>query len=92
MQTIKVISEETKAAIRRYLDLNEKFRNAYFFTPPSSASSRRGYENKNSLEYEGDGIYLKFDVRCSCKNVYLDKCVKIDEKITNATALKKFVK
>ena len=92
MKAIKVVTEETKEAIRRYLALNEKFRNAYFFTPQSSAGGRRRYENENTFDYDGDGISLKFSVKCSCKNVYIDKCIKIDGKITNATSLKKFVK
>jgi len=87
----KTISTETKNAISTYLMLNEKFRNSFFWSPPSGASSRRSYEEKNSFEYSGDGIELTFKVECSCKNIYITKSVSIDGMTTNATSLKKFI-
>lgn len=89
--TVKTISEETKRAIGIYLSLNEKFKGAYFFTPPSNAGSRRGYERHNSFEYDGDGIVLKFKVECSCRNVYVRKNIEIDGIKKNAASLKKYV-
>ena len=91
MKAIKSISNETKSAIAAYMNLNKSFKGAYFFKPPSNAASRRAYENRNSLSYEGDGIKLNFSISCSAKNVYVTRFVEIDGIITNATSLKKFL-
>ena len=85
------ITAETSKAIQKYLDLNKKFKGAYFWRPPSSADARRRYEKSNSFSYEGDGITLIFDVSCSCKNIYVTKFVKIDGVQRTAAALKKYI-
>ena len=55
---------------------HEKFKNAYFFTPPSDASGRRYYEEKNQRQIEFDYNGKKYSyscyIRCSCKNVYYE--------------------
>lgn len=89
---IPQVSDKTKDAIEEFLALSVKFKNAWFFKPDSSASSRRKYESRYSMKYIGDGIALIFTVRCSARNVYVSKSVEINGKVTNATALKKFVK
>lgn len=87
-----LISEQTKNAIRTYLNLNAKFKNAYFWSSPFSANQRRSYEEKNSFTYEGDGITLNFEVSCSCKNIYINKKITINGETKNATSLKKYIK
>lgn len=84
--------EKVQDAIRQYLELNNKFKNAYFFNPPSSAKERQRYEADNSMTYNKYGLEMFFEVDCSCKNVYVYKHIYIDGKKTNATALKKYLK
>jgi len=90
-KVLNTVSAQTKSAIRSYIDFCEKFKNAYFFTPPSNASSRRSYENKNSFSYKGDGIELDFDISCSARNVYVKKHVYINGDKKTAAALKKYL-
>ena len=85
------ISEETRKAIQNYLNLNEKFKNSFFWSPPAGSYSRRKYEKENTFQYEGEGIYLHFIVECSCKNIYIRRYVKINGIAKTAAALKKYV-
>lgn len=53
----------------------EKFKNAYFFSSPKNAVGRRSYEKLYSIpetafEYDGDKYIVKYNVTCSCNNVY----------------------
>lgn len=70
MEDKKVLLAQLEAIIR----LHEKMRGSYFYSPPRNASSRRNYEEYNSLEttfeYNGDTIRVSQDTRCSCRNVY----------------------
>lgn len=91
MATKTQISEETKNAISTYINLSEKFKNSYFWNSPSSASQRRSMEQKNSFEYEGDGITLSFSISCSCKNVYVSKSITIDGISKTVASLKKYI-
>jgi hypothetical protein len=91
MKAQKQITEETKKAIQTYLSLNAKFKNAFFWSSPQRADSRRSYEKHNTFRFSNEGIELKFIVQCSAKNIYITKEVVIDGRPTNATALKKFV-
>lgn len=90
--SVNQISEKAKEAIQIYLRLNEKFRNSYFWSSPSGASSRRSYEQKNSFEYEDEKFSLSFQVSCSCRNIYVSRNVMIDGVKKTAAALKKYVK
>lgn len=61
--------------IRAIVEEAATMKNAYFFTSPSSAASRRSYERYHShplVEWvEGGHTYTaEFIVSCSCRNVY----------------------
>jgi hypothetical protein len=72
--------------ISQILDLHEKMRNAYFWTPPGAANARRSYESRNSDSFNCEfelvtqlktkqkvqkiSLELECDTSCSCKNVY----------------------
>lgn len=92
MKTKLQISNETKQAIQTWINLSNKFKGSYFWKSLGNAGTRRSMEAKNTLDYESDGIKLHFSITCSCKNVYVNKSVEINGKLTNATALKKFLK
>jgi hypothetical protein len=86
------ISEEQRKAISTYLNLNIKFKNAYFWSSPCKATDRRKYEERNSFYYEDERFTLDFGVSCSASHIYINKKVIVDGKETNATSLKKFVR
>lgn len=69
---------ETLVNIARYIEQSKKLKNSYLWAAPGSASQRRRYEQQYTFEYAADGIELYFSVSCSCKNIYVNKYVKID--------------
>lgn len=79
--------------IKAIIEEAEKMRNAYFLTPPASASARRSYERFHSHEMvewdEGGHHYTaEYQVDCSCKNVYAKGHYTRDGKDTTLTAVK----
>lgn len=71
----------------------EKFRGAYFFTPPANANGRRSYEEYHSIpEFtfmeNGNTFTCEFNVSCSCKNVYAKGIYTKNGKKTTLTAIK----
>jgi len=69
--------------ISKYIDLADKFKSCYFWTPPTNASGRRSAEDRYCLEVEidllGKAYDLDFTSRYSCNNVYADKNLDIKE-------------
>lgn len=64
-----------KTKLQKVLELHEKMRGAYFYTPPCSARGRRSYERQNSLntsvvDDQGNEILIQQETSCSCRNVY----------------------
>jgi len=97
---------ELEVLLKRTEESTEKFRNSYFWSPPSGASSRRSYEAKNSwdetleLEYQAKSARarlrkLKFEViftvSCSCKNVYVKKGLWVNSHLINLTKFRGIV-
>ena len=79
--------------VRSLVETAEKFRNSYWFTPPTSASGRRSYEKHNSIdsfEWDESGHHFSasFTVSCSCRNVYTTGEYYKDGKKTTLTAIK----
>lgn len=71
----------------------ESMKGAYYFRPPQSAGARRSYEKYHSHDEvawsEGGHDYTaRFDVTCSCRNVYAKGTYTKDGKPTNLTAIK----
>lgn len=84
-------------AIEAIVNEAEIMRNAYFFTPPGNASSRRRYERQHSHEKieweEGGHIYTaEYITDCSCKNVYAHGIYTKDGNKTTITAVKNSLK
>lgn len=83
--------------IESLIETAEKFKGAYFFTPPCNAAQRRKYEDQNSIPKfqwveDGHTYTAKFKVDCSCKNVYAKGFYTKDDKVTNLTAIKNSLK
>lgn len=71
---------------------HEQMRNAYFFTPPKSAVSRRNYEMQHtkelSFDYEGHTYKYSSNCTCSCRYVYFSDNFVYDGKRTTARRVK----
>lgn len=82
-----------KSNIERIIHQAEKFKGAYFFTPPTNASARRSYEKYNSCpeitwEEGGHTYTAEFIVCCSCRNVYAAGYYTKDGNKTTLTAIR----
>lgn len=85
------LTENEKEKVKKFIELSEKLKNAYFFNSYSNARSRRSFENDNSMSIEFKGIKASIDVKMSCHNVYVDKSIYIDGVKKDIRALKKIV-
>ena len=85
--------KELLEKIEDAISFHEKLKNAYFFDPPSSASSRRSYEKQNQRDikfaYNGMNYSYRGYVTCSCKNVYYYGTFSVDKVIKDVRAFKK---
>lgn len=85
-----------KAIISEFIVQWEKFANAYFWTPPQSAPSRRNYEKYHSRSIDliigGFKIEATINVDCSCRNIYVNRTLKINGEVKRITALKNILK
>lgn len=89
--------QEIIRALEGIVEEAEKMKNAYFFNPPCHASERRAYEKKHSherVEWEEGGHTwsAKYDVSCSCKNIYTSAEYTKDGVKTNLTAIRNSLK
>lgn len=85
--------KEIVAAVAAIIAEAETMKNAYFFSSPASASSRRSYEKYHShelVEWEENGhkYTAEYTVSCSCRNVYASGTYTKDGKKTTLTAIK----
>ena len=72
------ISQEKRKKIKELIDWavehHEKFKNAYFWAPPSNAGQRKNYEKVNSggVKFTYNGKEYEYDckISCSCQNIY----------------------
>ena len=66
--------QEIISKLEAVIELHDKMKGCYFYTPPHTASKHRFYEEVNSLktefEYDGDSIVIEQVTSCSCRNVY----------------------
>ncbi len=76
------ITKSQRTKINRALENHDKFKDAYFWTPPWNAAARRRMEEENTWEvkFTNAGITYEYtsDVSCSCKNVYYSGAFFVD--------------
>lgn len=85
------------ATVAAIVETAERFRNAYFWTPPKYASSRGYMERENTyreVEWAESGrtYTAKYDVSCSCRNVYAYGTYTRDGEPTTLTAIRNSLK
>jgi len=81
---------QVKAVITEILANAERYRNCFFWTPPSRASERRNeeFDNEHSFEFEGYSYSVRQSLTISCRNMYFQTIVYKDGVRTNITPLK----
>ena len=84
---------EKLAIIGRIIETAEKFRNAYFWSPPNTAAGRRQMERYNNIDRvewsEGDHNYTaEYTVNVTCSNVYAYGTYTRDGRRTTLTAIR----
>lgn len=86
------LTDEQYQEFKEFVRLCDYYKNAYFWTPPSSAGQRRSIEKRDYVGYgcEIDGVtyWISFSVSCSCRNYYVSKSVYRDGKKTTVTVIK----
>lgn len=87
------IDKETLTTLGEIIDTAKRFRNSYFWSPPSNARGRRRMASKNSypkIEWieNGNTYTAEYTVSCSCRYVYAYGRYTKNGKITNLTAIK----
>lgn len=87
------MEKQTLEAIKAIIAEAEAMRGAYFFQSPGTAGMRRWYEKQHShalVEWsEGGNDYTaRFDVSCSCRNVYAQGEYTRNGKKTTLTAVR----
>lgn len=89
------ISSDNLKQINEFIDLWTKMSKCYFWSPPGSASARRSYENKHSLNLditiENKNYVGSISTSCSCKIIYCIKTLYVDGIKKNILSLKKLV-
>lgn len=85
------------ATVAGIVETAERFRSAYLWTPPKYASGRRCMERQNTYRevewIEGGRAYTaRYDVSCSCNNVYASGTYTRDGEVTNLTAIRNSLK
>lgn len=90
-------TKEIISALESIIATAEKFKGAYFFTPPGNANGRRSYEEYYSIpffafEYNGVEYTCEYRISCSCRNVYAKGIYTRNENKTTLTAIKNVLK
>ena len=80
-------------AIEAILEEAERMEGAYFFQAPKSAGERRSYERYHSHDEvawseNGHDYTARYEVKCSCSNVYARGYYTKDGKPTTLTAIR----
>lgn len=92
------MNNNTISQLNAIIKLHEKMKGSYFYNSPMNASSRRSYEQHNSLEttitHNNQEVRVEQNTQCSCKNVYYKMSIYINGNITtkNISFVKKLLK
>ena len=90
------MEREKVEEIREFVEHYEKMGNAYFWHSFNPASVRRWYEEKNTkylnFEYEGKKYEAGVEVSCSCRHIYANRYVKVNNEKKDIRELKKVLK
>jgi len=92
---VKIRYKPTRTKVRKIVDSHEKRQSAFFWSPPSNASSRRSYEksHSNSISFtHGKKKYVvEQSTECSAKNIYYSFGVTVNGVKKDIRALKSII-
>ena len=78
----KTKTEALKKDLKDIIELHERMRYAYFYSPPCTSRGRREYEKCFSMNTEfthkGQDIFVSQETNCSCNHVYYKMHIMID--------------
>lgn len=75
-EVLKLTKEEFITFIEETIELHDKYKGAYFWTPPSTANDRKNRpiweSGERNFFYEGHEYWYELSIDYSCKNTYLN--------------------
>ncbi len=88
-------SHEVREICHSVINLQEKMKSSFFWTPPYHASVRRSAEKYNSQHFDfvygGHKYIFEQDTKYSCRNVYFSSGFYIDGKKKDVRIVKKLL-
>ena len=81
---------EVLEGLKQVVRNHEKYSKCYFWTPPQNASARRQMEFSVDIDFEG--LCLRQDLDCSCKNIYYSLDVRSHGKKKDVRLVKSIIK
>lgn len=95
MKSYKIIRKNMKvyADLVSIIQAHNKYKNSYFWSPPSNAYGRRLMEFEHTLEFNLNGNVYEViqQLDCSCRNVYYSLRVYLNHTNKDIRLLKKLV-
>jgi len=89
------LSASQRGKIEKAIAQHEKFKNSYFWTPPSNAGCRRAMERRESwsvsFTHNGKRYEYVSNVDCSCSNVYYKGFFYVDGERKTVRAFKSLI-
>lgn len=85
---------EVKKSLEDILQVMDKYKNCYFWSPRGNAAQRRReeFDEVHAFEFFGDEIKVELALRISCSNFYFTKNIHVNGNKSNATKLKNLIK
>jgi len=91
----KIKYKPTRTKVRKIVNLHEKMKNAFFWSPPAGAASRRSYEksHSNSVSFVHDKkkYVVRQSTECSVKNIYYSLNITVNGVKKDIRALKSII-
>jgi len=82
--------------LKEAIELNEKYRTCYFWTPPQAAASRRAAEERDQIKFEFETelgtLYVSLYANYSCKNVYFYRTIYLNDEKKDIRVVKKILR
>ena len=96
-RNLKTLENKTgskiKAELNNIIEIHQKYKNCFFWSPPMTAAGRRKIEFENELSFilKDKKYEVKQELNCSCKNMYFSTKIFVDGKKKDIRSLKKLI-
>ena len=93
----RIRGSKMEQTLKSVIAQHDRFKSAYFWSPPCNANGRRHMERQNTREpisfvFRGSTYSIEQSVDCSCANVYYRFRVFVDGVKRDIRAIKKLVR